>query len=62
MAQDTQTYDYNVRFPADMEEKLKEAAAEEFRSVNGLIVAAVKRHLQWHDQIRGRTQPEAQEA
>jgi hypothetical protein len=49
MAQDTQTYVYNTRFPADMQEQMQQVAEAEIRSVNGLIVRAVQLYLEDHD-------------
>ena len=39
------TYSTNVRFPGEMKERMQETAAEEFRSLNSLIVAAVNQYL-----------------
>lgn len=39
------TYSTNVRFPGEMKERMQEAATEEFRSINSLIVAAVNHYL-----------------
>lgn len=60
MAQDT-TYSTNVRFPGEMKEPMQQAAEEQRRSVNGLIVRAVEIYLQEHDRRRMRNH-EAQEA
>lgn len=46
MAQDTQTYNLLVRFPENMREAMREAARADERSVNWLIVAAVRRYLE----------------
>lgn len=55
------TYSTNVRFPGEMKERMQEAATEEFRSLNSLIVAAVNRYLTEHDRKQGRITPELQE-
>lgn len=62
MTQDV--YSTNVRFPGEMKERIQQAAEAEFRSVNGLIVAAVSNHLREHDRRRGELsqEPEDQEA
>lgn len=61
MAQE-QTYIYNVRFPSEMQEQMQQAAEEQRRSLNGLIVRAVEIYLQEHDRRRGRNNHGAQEA
>ena len=45
-----------------MKERMQEVAAEEFRSLNSLIVAAVNRYMTEHDRKRGRVTPETTEA
>ena len=59
MAQDTQTYVFNVRFPADMQEQMQDAAKADVRSVNSLIVTAVRRYLA---EVVTKTQEPVQEA
>ena len=61
MAQEQQTYIYNVRFPGEMQDQMQQAAEEQRRSLNGLIVRAVEIYLQEHDRRRGRNNLEAQE-
>ena len=61
MAQDTQTYVFNVRFPADMQEQMQDAAKADVRSVNSLIVTAVRRYLA-EVATNAKTQEPAQEA
>lgn len=61
MAQDIETYSTNVRFPGEMKEQMQQAAEEQRRSINGLIVRAVEIYLQEHDRRRGRL-AEQQEA
>ena len=56
------TYSTNVRFPGEMKERMQEVAAEEFRSLNSLIVAAVNRYMTEHDRKHGRATPETAEA
>lgn len=62
MAQETQTYVYNVRFPGEMQEQMQQAAEEQRRSLNGLIVRAVEIYLQEHDRRRGERTPRLQGA
>jgi hypothetical protein len=46
MTQETQTYNLLVRFPADMKDAMRSGADADVRSVNGLIVTAVRRYLE----------------
>lgn len=52
MATQDSTYSTNVRFPGEMQEQMKQAAEEQRRSINGLIVRAVEIYLQEHDRRR----------
>lgn len=46
------TYSTNVRFPGELKEQMQQAAEEQRRSVNGLIVRAVEVYLQEHNRRR----------
>lgn len=47
-----ETYSTNVRFPGELKEQMQQAAEEQRRSVNGLIVRAVEIYLQEHNRRR----------